>query len=67
MDNLLKAIGLLLYIVLSPFFALVEALIFVIEYANFAFYKVKSFNAKHSKQLVSFIKQHRPHFGWSLK
>ena len=70
MDSLLKALGLLLYIVLSPLFAFIE---FIIESFVFAKYigvrlaKFQLIKPRHKRQVISFLKHYRPHIRWSFK
>ena len=66
MDSLLKAIGLILYIVLSPLFLITEGLVFLVQSINYSFARLQNVKAKHTKQIAAFFKQRRHHFRWNL-
>ena len=67
MYSLLKALGLVLYIILSPLFAFVEGSIFCFQGINYAAHRIHFLKTKHKKQLVSFIRHQRHYFRWSIK
>jgi hypothetical protein len=67
MDSLLKAAGLVLYIVFSPLLLITEGSILLIQSLNYSFTKLHALKAKHKKQLTAFLKQHRQHFRWNLQ
>ena len=67
MDSLLKAAGLVLYIIFSPLLLITEGLLFLIQSLNYYFIKLHSLKAKHKKQMAAFFKQHRQHFRWNLQ
>ena len=66
MDSLLKALGLVLYIVLSPLMAAVEACILFIHLLNYVGVKLQYLKTKHKKQVTAFIKHHRNLIPWHL-
>ena len=66
MDELLKAFGLILYILLSPLFTVVEFFIVSIKYINYSILRIAATKTKLKKHMVSLLR-HRPHFPWSFK
>jgi len=52
MDSLLKAIGHLLYIILSPLFLITEGLVALVQYLSYSFVRLHYIKAKHKKQLA---------------
>jgi hypothetical protein len=66
MDSLLKAIGFLLYIILSPLFLITEGVVFLIQSINYSFVRFQHLKAKHTKQIAGFLKHNRHYFRWNL-
>jgi hypothetical protein len=66
MDSLLKAIGLLLYIILFPLFLITEGLVFLVRSLNYSFTRFQHLTMRNKKQIAAFLKHHRQ-VRWTLQ